>query len=63
MPPPKKGEPGYADYRKAFNERRRRRLQDPAFKAKEVARQKASKARLRERRKAEQLEIPYDDAD
>lgn len=63
MPPPKKGEPGYAEYRQAYNERRRRRLQDPDFKAKEVARQKASKARLRERRKAQQMEIPYDPAD
>lgn len=61
MPPPRKGDPGYAEYRKAYNERRRRRLQDPDFKAKEVARQRASKARLKARRKAEQLEIHYDE--
>ena len=61
MPPPRRGDPGYAEYRKAYNERRRRRLSDPDYKAETIARQRASKARLRARRKAEQLEIPYDE--
>ena len=29
MPPPKRGEPGYAEYREQYNERRRKRLEDP----------------------------------
>jgi hypothetical protein len=62
MPPPRKGEPGYAEYRQEYNERRRRRLLDPDYKAKEVARQRASKARLKALRRAQQLEIPYDEA-
>lgn len=47
------------DYRKkvdAYNERRRKRREDPAYKANEVARQRASQARLKERRKAEEWE-------
>ncbi|SKI02257.1 hypothetical protein [Mycobacteroides abscessus] len=56
MPPPKKGDPGYEKYLGEFNERRRRRRQDPDYKAKETARQKASKARLAERRKQDEWE-------
>ncbi|BBZ37099.1 hypothetical protein MCNS_01620 [Mycobacterium conspicuum] len=47
------------DYRKkvdAYNARRRKRREDEAYKAKETARQRASKARLAERRKAEEWE-------
>lgn len=61
MPPPRKGEPGYAEYRKAYNERRHRRLLDPDYRAETTARQRASKARLKAQRKAQQLEIPYDE--
>jgi hypothetical protein len=61
MPPPKKGDPGYAEYREAYNARRDRRMQDPDYKAETIARQRASKARLKARRKAEQLEIRYDE--
>jgi hypothetical protein len=61
MPNPKKGEPGYDAYLKGFNERRRRRMQDPDYKAKTIARQRASKARLKALRAGQQLEIDYDD--
>jgi len=61
MAGPKRGEPGYAEYRAAYNERRDRRLQNPEYRAETIARQRASKARLKARRKAEQLEIQYDE--
>jgi len=50
---PNKGEPGYAEWRVKYNARRKKRLEDPEYKAKERARQKASQKKLREKRKAE----------
>lgn len=49
MPPPKRGEPGYAEYREQYNERRRKRLEDPEYRARYSARKIAQTAR----RKAE----------
>jgi hypothetical protein len=49
MPPPKRGEPGYAEYREQYNERRRKRLEDPEYRARYSARKMAQTAR----RKAE----------
>lgn len=42
MPKPKKGEPGYLEYRAAYNARRRARFENPEYKA-------AEKERMRER--------------
>ena len=58
---PARDEPDYQEKVDAYNERRRHRLQDPDYKAKTIARQRASKARLKARRKAKQLEIDYDE--
>ncbi len=55
MPPPKKGEPGYAEYREAYNARRRKRREDPEYRARYSARQKAQAAR----RKQEEWERRY----
>lgn len=59
MPPPKKGEPGYAKHREQYNERRRKRQEDPDYMARYLARKRASDQRVRARRNAEQLEIRY----
>lgn len=48
--PPKKGEPGYAEYREAYNARRRKRFQDPEYEQRE----KALIKQRREKRKAQQ---------
>lgn len=53
MPPPKKGEPGYVEFRQAYNDRRRRRRQDPEYRARELERwavQKGLRTEERERR-------------
>lgn len=59
MPPPKKGDPKYPEYLKGFNERRRKRRENPEYKAKEVARQRASRQRRREQQKAAEWERRY----
>lgn len=59
--PPKKGEPGYEEYREAYNARRRKRQEDPEYRERYRARKKASDRRVRARRRTEQLEIPYDE--
>lgn len=43
--PPKKGEPGYSEYREAYNARRRKRKEDPEYYAQYQARRKAQAAR------------------
>lgn len=48
MPPPKKGEVGYAEFRAAYNARRRRRREDPDYRARAYERRKAQKARRKE---------------
>lgn len=48
--PPKKGEPGYAEYRERYNARRRKRFQDPEYEQRE----KSLMKQRRERRKAQQ---------
>ncbi|WP_176213524.1 hypothetical protein [Mycobacterium avium] len=49
MAGPKKGEPGYAEYREAYNARRKKRRQDPEY----VKRANARAVAQRARRKAE----------
>lgn len=53
MAGPKRDEPGYQEYREKYNARRRKRREDPAYKAMEEARKKASMKKLREKRRAE----------
>ncbi len=57
--PPKKGEPGYEEYRRAYNARRDKRKQDPEYAARYATRNKARHDA--KRRQAQQLEIPYDE--
>lgn len=45
MPPPKKGDPGYAEYRDAYNARRRKRRADPEYVARQRDRMRAQDAR------------------
>jgi len=49
---PPRNEPKYDQRREAYNERRRRRSEDPEYKAKETARQVAPKARLKAKRES-----------
>ena len=49
---PPKDDPKYDQRREAYNERRRRRREDPDYKANETARQLASKARLKSKRES-----------
>ncbi len=44
MPRPKKGEPGYTEYREAYNARRRKRKEDPEYRARYSARRRAQLA-------------------
>lgn len=53
---PARDDPDYTKKVNAYNARRRKRREDAAYKAKETARQRASKARLAERRKGEEWE-------
>lgn len=55
MPPPKKGEPGYEKYREEYNARRRKRREDPEYRARYSARMRAQRAR----RRAEESERRY----
>lgn len=52
MPPPKKGEPGYEEFREQYNARRRKRRKDPEYRARYSERMKAQV----ERRRAEEWE-------
>lgn len=56
MPAPKKGEPGYEEYRAKYNARRKLRQVDPAYMERYRLRKAASVARVKERRKAEEWE-------
>jgi hypothetical protein len=49
MPPPKRGEPGYAEYREQYNERRRKRLEDPEHRARYSARMIAKRLDARQK--------------
>lgn len=53
MVKPKNGEPGYIEYRAAYNARRRARFQDPEYKAAEKERMRERAARRRKEREAE----------
>lgn len=53
---PARDDPEYQQWVDAYNERRRRRREDPEYKANESARQRASKARLAEQRKQKEWE-------
>ncbi len=53
---PARDNPDYQEKVDAYNARRRKRREDPAYKANETARQRASKARLADERKAEEWE-------
>ncbi|ETZ93309.1 hypothetical protein L828_3198 [Mycobacteroides abscessus MAB_030201_1061] len=58
MPIPKKGEPGYDEYREKYNARRRARRADPEYLAKEREavnrRRRGRRAREREAKRREQ---------
>lgn len=56
---PARDDPDYQEKVDAYNARRRRRREDPAYKANETSRQRASKAALKERRSAEEWERRY----
>lgn len=51
---PKKGDPGYEEYRKAYNERRNRRRQDPEYVARFNARKRKQYRRRKEAEAADE---------